>query len=248
MADSSFGRGYPDCSGPKTVIARRDGLRLVVHRELADLVSILIDLSELMGYDVKPGQTWGFACRPIRGSARPSNHSWATAVDINSLENPQRRPLRTNLPKRVVDLWKAHGFRWGGDYQTSTPDPMHFEFMGTVAQARAILARLRAYLAKAGAGVTPPPAPVKPPPARPGRPTWRAYPGPARLGMGSPERPDRDVKVWQQLLVDRGYGIKVDGVFGNATNHVLFDWQRKHPPLRIDAIGGPATWHSLLYA
>lgn len=246
MADPSFGRGYPDCSGPRVVLARKDGLRLVVHRELAELVTILLDLTELMGYDVKPGQTWGFACRAIRGSSRPSNHSWATAIDVNSLENPQRRPLTTRLPKRVVDLWKAHGFRWGGDYTTSTPDPMHFEFMGTVAQARAILARAKAFLAAHGQPA--PPAPARPV-ARPGRPPWRPYPGPVRLGMGSPERPNADVKVWQQLLRERGYpGIVVDGVFGNATNHVMFDWQRKHPPLRIDAVGGPATWHSLLYA
>lgn len=244
MADSSFGHGYPACDGPKVTIARADGLRLVVHRELADLVRILIDLSEMMGYDIKPGQTWGAACRTIRGTSTPSNHSWGTAIDANSLENPQRRPLTTNLPKRVVDLWKAHGFRWGGDYKTSTPDPMHFEFMGTVTQAKAIVKKLRAFLAAKG---HPAPPPAKPPVQKPGHPKIRPFPGTVRQGMGSPERPNAAVKVWQQVLRERGYNVKVDGVFGPATNHLVMDWQIKHG-LRVDGKAGPATWHSLLFA
>jgi len=243
VADASFGRGYPDCSYPKVTLSKAGGLRVVVHRELADLFSMLIDLTEMMGYDIQVGQTWGAACRPIRGTQTPSNHSWGTALDINSLQNPQRRPIKTNMPKRVVDLWKNHGFRWGGDYQTSTPDPMHMEFMGTVAQARAITARLRAFLEDSNPATPKPPAT---PPALAGKPAWRKYPGPVRLGMGTPERPSPAVKVWQQLLVDRGYRLKVDGVFGLATNHVVMDWQRKHG-LKIDGIGGTATWHQLLY-
>lgn len=243
MADRSFGTGWPDCDSPRVTLARRDGLRLVVHRELAELTSILLDLTELSGYDVKPGQTWGFACRKIAGSNKPSNHSWATAIDVNSLENPQRRPRTTNLPKRVVDIWKAHGYRWGGDYVTSTPDPMHFEFMGTVAQARVILARLKAYLAKAGRPA--PPAPAKPIP-KPGRPTWRRWPGVARLGMGSRQRPSATVRAWQQLLHDRGYDLEVDGIFGQITNHLVIAWQRTHA-LKVNGIADAATWHSLLY-
>lgn len=235
MASSTFGRGWPACDVDRVVIARSDGLRVSIHAELSDLVAMLLDLTELRGYNVRPGQTWGFACRAIRGTSTPSNHSWATAIDVNSLENPQKRPLTTNLPDDVVDMWKTHGFRWGGDYRSSTPDPMHFEFMGTVAQARTITARLRRFLGNA--------APPRPrPPGRPGRPTPRPYPGLARYGdRGS------HVRVWQQVLNERGYDLVVDGVFKSATNRAVMDWQRRSR-IRIDGIAGPTTWHWLLNA
>lgn len=230
MASATFGRGWPQCSGRRVTLRRSDGLAVVIHEELVDLVAMLIDLTELHGYDVKPGQTWGFACRAIRGTNTASNHSWATAVDVNSLENPQRRPRTTNLPRRVIDMWKGHGFRWGGDYASSTPDPMHFEFMGTVAQARAITARLRAFL---GA----PPAP-----SRPGRPAARPFPGTRQRGDVG-----QGVRVWQQVLRERGYSLAVDGQFGRYTEAAVRDWQRR-TRIHVDGIAGPGTWHQLLNA
>lgn len=236
MADSSFGRGWPSCDGRRVTVRRRDGLAFVIHAELADLVTMLIDLTELRGYDVKPGQTWGYACRAIAGTDDPSNHSWATAIDVNSLANPRLRrgqPMRSDLPRAIVGMWKAHGFRWGGDF--SWPDPMHFEFMGNVRQARAITLRLRAFLAAGG-------HPAPNPPTRPGLP---AYPGAVRRGSRG-----RPVRVWQQMLKRRGYRLAVDGVFGPVTERALRDWQSDHHPHAgpVDGVGGPATWHSLLFA
>ena len=51
--------------------------------------------------------------------------------------------LRTNIPPNVVALWKAHGFLWGGDY-AGNKDAMHFEFLGSVADARALTAKILA--------------------------------------------------------------------------------------------------------
>jgi len=235
MAHSSFGAGWPNCDrGPIVTLVRHDGLRLPVHRDLADLTAMLMDLTELAGYDIRPDWTWGYACRPIANTSTPSNHSWGTAVDVNAPVNPRRKrglPMVTNLPRRVIDLWKAHGFRWGGDF--SWPDPMHFEFMGTAAQARATAARLRAFLGAAPA----PPAPA-------GRPIVPFdYPGAVSMGSTG-----QAVRTWQLALQARGYAIAVDGRFGPGTNHVVVDWQRKHPPLRVDGKAGPATWHSVLFA
>jgi hypothetical protein len=42
--------------------------------------------------------------------------------------------LITNMPSWMPDLWNAYGFRWGGDYITR-PDAMHYEYMGSVADA-----------------------------------------------------------------------------------------------------------------
>jgi hypothetical protein len=239
MADGSFGPGWPNCDRSHIVtLARADGLRIALHADVADLVAILMDLTEALGYDIVVGETWGYACRAIAGTSVPSNHSWGTAVDINSLQNPQRRPLTTNLPDDIVQLWASHGFRWGGSYKTSTPDPMHFEFMGTASQARQAAADLRAFFAALGAQV-PTPAPAGFP-----KPAPRPYPGEARMGDRGPH-----VRVWQHVLRERGYAVAVDGIFGPATNHVVWHWQgTHHPPLTVDSIAGQATWHSLLYA
>ena len=51
MAHSSWGQGWPNCNRSNIVtIVRRDGLRLPIHRELAPLVTILMDLTEVAGY------------------------------------------------------------------------------------------------------------------------------------------------------------------------------------------------------
>lgn len=141
MADPSWGSGWPHCQdGRIRTIARSDGVRFGVREELVTLVSLLVDETERLGYNVKAEQTGGFACRQIfrpdgTPTGKPSNHSWGLAVDINSMENPFRRPLTTNIPPNVVAAWQRFGFRWGGTFST-TPDPMHFEFLGSVEDAK----------------------------------------------------------------------------------------------------------------
>lgn len=151
MADSSFGPGWPTRNPNIITLVRKDGLRLPVHKELSKLTAMCMDLTEALGYDILPGQTWGYANRPISGTNKPSNHSWGTAVDINAPSNPyasaewHRRNARgtkpfglqivCNIPEKIVKLWEGQGFRWGGRY-TTKPDPMHFEFMGSVTDAR----------------------------------------------------------------------------------------------------------------
>lgn len=112
-----------------------------VHRDLAPLVSWLLEETLRRGYPLKPGWCWGYACRPIAGSTRASNHSWGLAVDLNAPTNPMRSPLRTDMPSWMVKLWEDHGFRWGGRY-SGTPDSMHYEFMGSPHDARAASARV----------------------------------------------------------------------------------------------------------
>jgi len=69
-----------------------------------------------------------FNIRPIAGSANSwSNHSWACAIDLSPGSNGFN-VQKTTLGKIVVDTFKAHGARWGGDYK-GRKDPMHFEFV-----------------------------------------------------------------------------------------------------------------------
>jgi hypothetical protein len=160
-ADRGWGPGWPNCQWDKiSTLTRDDGLRLPMRDEILRMVEILMDRTEAGGYDIRPGETWGMACRAIRGSSRPSNHSWGLAVDINAPKNPMasadwhRRnanrltstfpfglQIVTDMSEAMVTLWEDAGWRWGGRYR-NRPDPMHFEFMGTPADAKRITKQL----------------------------------------------------------------------------------------------------------
>lgn len=135
-ADRGWGPGWPNCqSGHIVTIIRADGIKLPVHRDLKVLIALLCDETERRGYNLVPGWCWGFACRAIRGSSSPSNHSWGLAVDLNAPTNPMTSPLKTDMPGWMPELWNSYGFRWGGDY-SGRKDAMHYEFMGSPADAR----------------------------------------------------------------------------------------------------------------
>jgi D-alanyl-D-alanine carboxypeptidase len=143
--DRGWGPGWPT-GVPPSQLTQVDitGTRFPggVRTEIARLVELLVAECKARGYvfgangDPAYG-CWGYSNRPISGTQTPSNHSWGLAVDVNAPTNPQKRPLTTDMPAWMPDLWKGYTFDWGGDYQTSTPDPMHFEYMGTPAQAAA---------------------------------------------------------------------------------------------------------------
>jgi hypothetical protein len=113
------------------------GIRLLVHKEIAPLVALLLDATAEGGYQLdKTPDDWGYANRPITGTTNvPSNHSWGLAVDLNATRNPYGPTLITNMPAWMPELWADYGFRWGGDY-TSNKDAMHYEYMGTPEQAK----------------------------------------------------------------------------------------------------------------
>jgi hypothetical protein len=147
-----WGPGWPNCQvGSIVTLTRSDGLRQPIRREIAALVAWLIDETERRGYDVRPDWTWGYACRAIRGSNTASNHSWGLAIDINAPTNPMlygkpgwqalHDAGRTDMPAWMPPLWNQYGFRWGGDY-ASRQDAMHYEFMGTPADAAAETAKI----------------------------------------------------------------------------------------------------------
>ena len=137
-----WGAGWPSCAGAAHNIAtivghNPDGsvaAKVTVRKRLARLVNLLLDECERRGYNLWADQCGGYNCRPIANTRVASNHSWAVAVDLNWRQNPMRRPLVTNIPGWMVQLWNRYGFAWGGHYR-STPDPMHFEFMGTPSDA-----------------------------------------------------------------------------------------------------------------
>lgn len=135
MGADARGWGAP-CSGRTVTVSRPDGVRLPVRTEIAKLVALLCAETERLGYNLRPGECWGYACRKIRGSSTWSNHAWGLAVDLNAPENPMgpRNGKIRQYPK-VIALWKSYGFRWGGDY-SGRADDMHMEFVGTPSDAK----------------------------------------------------------------------------------------------------------------
>ncbi|CAN5630591.1 hypothetical protein BH10ACT2_BH10ACT2_18770 [soil metagenome] len=103
--------------------------------------------------------------KDCRGLTRDSlsNHAYGLASDINVSRNPMQTnygingatacqtPMKTDMPQWVIQVAEKWGLYWGGygwSAGCSSPsqvkssasrDPMHFEFNGSVEQARAIL-------------------------------------------------------------------------------------------------------------
>lgn len=115
-----------------------------MHRELVPLSTVVLESCIAdFGYHLMNPGCWGYDNRQIYGGPNqtlptgiPSNHSSGTCADVNAPANP-RFTHTTDMPPAMRLRFNDYGFRWGGDY-SSNPDPMHLEFMGTVADARAL--------------------------------------------------------------------------------------------------------------
>lgn len=236
MAHPSWGPGFPNCQTDKIKgLVRADGLKLQLRQEVIPLVALLLDETERQGYDVRrfnaAGEivTGGFNCRAVAGTNTPSNHSWGLAIDINSDVNPRRRPLTTDIPAHIPQLWSRFGFRWGGTF--STPDPMHFEYMGSVSDVARDTERAQRELGGGHVAPSPAPPPAGPPP----------FPGLLKRGGRGPE-----VCRVQARLRELGHAIdNVAGCpFGPQTEAAVKAFQRSRG-LDDDGKVGRLTWGAL---
>ncbi len=97
-----------------------------IHAALAE-----IEASGLAGaIDVSDTRRNGGCWNPrrIRGSSggAVSRHAWGLAFDINPATNAWG--TEPTLDPRVVEIFRSHGFAWGGTW--TRPDGMHFEWRG----------------------------------------------------------------------------------------------------------------------
>lgn len=151
------GWGKP-CSGTYTSVVA-GGVKFKVRTEVAPLVAGFVAEVTAGGYHLdRVNDDWGYACRKIRGSCCSwSNHAWGLAIDLNATTNPMTSDgkVHTDMPAWVVEAGRKWGFSWGGDYVGKRKDPMHFEFLGTPADAASLVAKL--------CKPTAPPIPKRPP-------------------------------------------------------------------------------------
>lgn len=224
-ASRGWGPGWPTNNASKMTTVRAGGTALSVRAELAPLVEWLVNETTARGYALRHGQCWGFANRAIRGTNRPSNHSWGLAVDLNAPANPMSAQLVTDMPGWMVELWTSKSFRWGGHY-TGRKDAMHYEFMGTPDDARRLVA-------EATGGAAPAPQPPQPAP-----PAVATGPLLKRGAKGA------DVRRLQERLKAHGAQLEVDGDFGPATERAVRAFQQARG-LGVDGKVGPKTWAAL---
>lgn len=159
-AARGWGQGWPRDRSKDTVVVKAGGIKVRVHRDIAELVALLIDETVRRGYNLDgTADDWGYAGRYIAGTSTPSNHSWGLALDLNATSNPQASNLVTDMPSWMPALWGRYGFGWGGNYVRSKKDAMHYEYMDTPAMAAFHTDLARRELAQPA----PAPAPVEEP-------------------------------------------------------------------------------------
>jgi D-alanyl-D-alanine carboxypeptidase/Putative peptidoglycan binding domain len=75
---------------------------------------------------------WGgsFEFRAIRGSHTMSCHALGAAIDLAPTWNPQHKRYNEAegmLPSKVIDIFEAEGWIWGGRWSAASVDCMHFQ-------------------------------------------------------------------------------------------------------------------------
>lgn len=98
-----------------------------------DLDALFAKRPDLREYVIHLGGTFNW--RFIAGTGRLSNHSFATAIDLNVNKSAYWRSdapsklatfSRKNWPLEIIQAFEQHGFIWGGKWWHY--DTMHFEY------------------------------------------------------------------------------------------------------------------------
>ena len=116
-------------------------VQIAVNKRCADsLFRILTKIGKNLSMQER--KDWGldlyggcFNQRAIRGTKGPmtvnkvSLHAYGAAIDLAAPLNPLGAfydPAKRMMPHQVIEIFKAEGWAWGGDFKTR-PDCMHFQ-------------------------------------------------------------------------------------------------------------------------
>lgn len=117
---------------------RVGGANVQVNKEIAPIVEAFLNELVSTGYKLDPASTGGYNDRWQKHGGKEvpgkkSMHQSALAFDINWNKNAQGQK-GTDLPKNIREFASKYGLKWGMDFKD--PDPMHFEFSGSKADAQ----------------------------------------------------------------------------------------------------------------
>ncbi len=110
---------------------------LTVHKKLAEEIKKVFEDMKRAGFKIKPEETAGYNWRTMASnSSKVSHHSYGCVVDVNWTSNGASYTSwgyhpgedEYSVTKKIVNIWKRHGFYWGGDWSTAYFDPMHFTY------------------------------------------------------------------------------------------------------------------------
>lgn len=113
-------------------------MKLTVHKKLAtEIKAVFQDLLSISNFRIKAHETGAYSWRMMAsGTGSQSHHSYGVAIDVNATDNPAAYSSGSYNPggnyfsvtSEVVDVWKKHGFYWGGDWSGGFRDYMHFTY------------------------------------------------------------------------------------------------------------------------
>lgn len=117
---------------------KKDFMTLTVHKKLAAEITAVFQDMQKAKFPVDPSCTAGYTWRMMASNGnKVSYHSYGCVVDLNWTHNGASytgwpyKPGKDKLAvtKKIVDIWKKHGFYWGGDWSEAYFDPMHFTYV-----------------------------------------------------------------------------------------------------------------------
>ena len=225
----------PACSIARTTITLSSGVRITVATGIAELTKILLDECIRRGYVIRQSDTGSYNCRYIGGTTTWSVHAWALAIDINWSTNPYQYTLKTDFPTWMRALLNKYGFSWGGDW-SGKKDAMHWQFMGTPAQAKVATDMAKRDIL--GSGTTPTPETL---------PKYAT--GSRTLSLTNPVTRGTDVADLQRIL-NAWYPdvtpLVKDGSYKSIDKYRVV-YMQERAGLEADGIVGPQTWGALGY-
>lgn len=117
---------------------KKDTMTLTVHKKLAAEITAVFQEMQKAKFPVDPTCTAGYTWRMMASNKnKVSYHSYGCVVDLNWTHNGASytgwpyKPGKDKLAvtKKIVNIWKKHGFYWGGDWSEAYFDPMHFTYV-----------------------------------------------------------------------------------------------------------------------
>lgn len=122
---------------------KKTTMNLTVHVKLAAEFKAIFEDMVKAKFRIKSSATCAYVWKNIIGTGTVSQHSYGLAIDINWNDNPcfyntnvdvtkgyggyQPGKNRFSVTQKVINIWKAHGFYWGGDW-SGKKDTMHFSY------------------------------------------------------------------------------------------------------------------------